>query len=151
MIHDNQWDAERDGHIHYFTGVPCKFGHISKRYTSSFHCVDCQHARSKKWWQSDEVKLAKKEKHIRETYGISLAETQLVTNCEICSMELTADRGPRGRCVDHNHETKEVRGILCNHCNRAIGLLMDNPSLLDKAADYLRNADKQVPQKWIDE
>ncbi len=41
-------------------------------------------------------------------------------------------------CVDHNHETGNVRKLLCHHCNRALGLLQDNPHLLARAADYLK-------------
>ena len=39
--------------------------------------------------------------------------------------------------VDHDHHTKKVRGLLCDRCNRAIGLLGDNPDLLAKALAYL--------------
>ena len=39
--------------------------------------------------------------------------------------------------VDHHHETKRNRGLLCDSCNRGIGLLQDNPGLLRAAAEYL--------------
>lgn len=39
--------------------------------------------------------------------------------------------------VDHCHETGKVRGLLCNRCNTAIGLLQNNPVLAQKASDYL--------------
>jgi hypothetical protein len=40
--------------------------------------------------------------------------------------------------VDHDHATGEVRGILCNDCNRAIGLLGESSQVLEAAARYLR-------------
>lgn len=40
-------------------------------------------------------------------------------------------------CIDHNHQTGEIRGLLCSPCNRAIGQLQDNPNILRKAANYL--------------
>lgn len=40
--------------------------------------------------------------------------------------------------VDHNHETKKVRALLCGNCNQAIGLMRNNPERLEKAAAYLR-------------
>jgi hypothetical protein len=39
--------------------------------------------------------------------------------------------------VDHNHETKEVRGLLCNSCNRTLGYAQDSPEILRTLANYL--------------
>ena len=51
----------------------------------------------------------------------------------------------RDLAVDHCHETKAVRGLLCTDCNMAIGLLRDDPALLRAAADYLdRHSPKRV-------
>ena len=40
-------------------------------------------------------------------------------------------------CIDHDHSTGQIRGLLCPNCNRGIGLLQDSMSLLYKAAKYL--------------
>jgi hypothetical protein len=40
--------------------------------------------------------------------------------------------------IYHCHTTGKVRGLLCVNCNLAIGLLKDNPDLLNKAASYLK-------------
>jgi hypothetical protein len=37
---------------------------------------------------------------------------------------------------DHNHETDEMRGVLCPQCNQALGLLEDNPAIVDGLAEY---------------
>ena len=39
--------------------------------------------------------------------------------------------------VDHNHETKKVRGLLCRDCNVALGIFKDSSRLLRNAAAYL--------------
>lgn len=39
--------------------------------------------------------------------------------------------------VDHNHSTREIRGLLCTRCNTAIGLLRDNVEFLAAAIIYL--------------
>lgn len=49
-------------------------------------------------------------------------------------------------CVDHDHKCcpgkyscgKCIRGILCNNCNRALGIIQDNPKTLQKLINYLK-------------
>lgn len=59
--------------------------------------------------------------------------------CEICEKEETVTRGGRIRrlTIDHNHETGQIRGVLCARCNTAIGLVFENPETLRAAADYI--------------
>jgi hypothetical protein len=38
--------------------------------------------------------------------------------------------------IDHCHKTKKVRGLLCQRCNQALGLMKDNGILLKKLAEY---------------
>lgn len=39
--------------------------------------------------------------------------------------------------VDHDHETDEIRGLLCSPCNFALGLFEENPWIMERAIDYL--------------
>ncbi len=59
--------------------------------------------------------------------------------CAICKggPECGANASSRKFHVDHCHKTKTIRGILCAHCNRAIGLLRDDPQTIRQAAAYL--------------
>ena len=59
--------------------------------------------------------------------------------CLICEIVFVGSyEGNHRPCVDHCHETKKIRGILCNACNTAIGMLKDNPLFCEAAAKYLR-------------
>ena len=64
--------------------------------------------------------------------------------CLICSKPERATDGNSGKtrdlAIDHCHTTMKVRGLLCSHCNRGIGLMCDDPNMLRKAADYLEKA-----------
>lgn len=40
--------------------------------------------------------------------------------------------------IDHSHKTGKFRGLLCNSCNMAIGMLNDDPEILERLAKYLR-------------
>ena len=57
-----------------------------------------------------------------------------INKCAICGKGKL--KGPQ-RHTDHCHKTNKVRGILCEHCNRGIGMFNDNPKSLIKAAEYL--------------
>ena len=53
--------------------------------------------------------------------------------CAICKKELEGIKA----CVDHNHNNNEVRGILCDKCNRGLGFFEDNIISLKCAIKYL--------------
>ena len=55
--------------------------------------------------------------------------------CDICNTH--QDDLNCSLSIDHCHKTGEVRGLLCRKCNSAIGMLDDNPELLNRALNYL--------------
>lgn len=57
--------------------------------------------------------------------------------CVICERPFSDALSP---CIDHNHTTGEIRGLLCDRCNRAIGLAKDDINILSAAAEYLRKS-----------
>lgn len=59
--------------------------------------------------------------------------------CAVCSQPGTHDGG-RGLVVDHCHSSGHVRGLLCNSCNAALGMLRDDPALFLRAIEYLKAA-----------
>jgi len=42
-------------------------------------------------------------------------------------------------CVDHDHKTGIIRGLLCNWCNRIIGMFRDNANRLERAWMYVNH------------
>lgn len=60
--------------------------------------------------------------------------------CAICHVESKA------LVIDHNHETGEVRGLLCNTCNLGIGQFHDNAAVLARAAAYVLDPPALTPQ-----
>lgn len=86
-----------------------------------------------------------KEKHgdrIKEfrylrRYGITLAEYEEMARLQngLCA---ACFRSPRKKlCVDHDHETGKVRGLLCFGCNTALGLAQDDVEILNNLINYL--------------
>lgn len=81
------------------------------------------------------MRRSKREQNLWHRYGITEAEfdtllAQQGGGCAICGRQTTL-------CVDHDHDTGEVRGILCRECNRALGLFGDDSDTLERAAKYL--------------
>lgn len=83
-----------------------------------------------------------KRKHeLKKAYGITPDEYEYMLDlqefkCAICG---TVEPGGKGMfAVDHNHDTGDVRGLLCNRCNSGIGQLLEDIDLLQAAINYLR-------------
>ena len=66
-----------------------------------------------------------------------LVET--ITECVICGSS-------EKLVVDHCHTTNQIRGMLCNHCNRGLGHFRDNPELLEFARIYLLSYNKDTSE-----
>ena len=66
-----------------------------------------------------------------EDYDRILAEQD--GKCAVCQKAMTEKFFP----VDHSHRTGLVRGILCPYCNLRVVAKHTDPTLLQRAADYL--------------
>lgn len=56
--------------------------------------------------------------------------------CKICSKKL---EDGKYLDVDHDKETGNIRGLLCNNCNKGLGMFKENVEALKNAAKYLEN------------
>jgi hypothetical protein len=98
----------------------------------------------KKRWRErhpDYMPAYQKNYHLVTTYGITIEEYVSMYNnrdghCDICTDWFES------LVVDHDHETGEVRGLLCFKCNLAIGMLDDNIGNLHRAIDYLKGKEE---------
>ncbi len=87
--------------------------------------------------------------HLKKKYGMTLDEFYAYWDagrgqCFICgkSMQMPLPKQGQGLdvvAVDHDHITGKIRGLLCNACNKGLGLFKDDIDLLNKAAKYLEN------------
>jgi hypothetical protein len=96
--------------------------------------------------QNQKQRLAIRDSHLRRTYGIGLEQFYDIMeeqdySCKICSVyiEEFADKIKHRACVDHDHKTGSIRGVLCHSCNRGLGAFRDSPAIIRKAADYLQS------------
>ena len=105
-------------------------------------CKQCHKEYRKKYsnkWRKDNPDKVK-HNYIKLRYGITLEEYTSCMNtsdvCEHCgsSTEL---------CYDHDHTTMKFRGVLCNKCNRALGLLGDTKEDIIKMLKYLCKDDEE--------
>ena len=104
-------------------------------------------AAQKKKWNADNPEKAEaynKKWHVRNPHhqvarqGVDVTAEWYFENydlqegkCKICSeFQYRLE-------IDHCHTTMKLRGLICGPCNRALGLMRDNPEALRNAARYL--------------
>jgi hypothetical protein len=82
-----------------------------------------------------------KPTHLMSKYGITVADKQKMWEdqkgiCAVCGIPLTAVFD-RDCCVDHDHKTKKVRGLIHWYCNILVGVAEAKPLLLEQVYKYL--------------
>ena len=80
---------------------------------------------------------------LNKNFGISLIDYNVLllkqnNSCAICYIDKS--KLSRNLCVDHDHKTGKIRGLLCDTCNRSIGLLKDDVEVLKSAIQYLNES-----------
>ena len=122
---------------------------LSCRDGYSSQCKVCCAKKSEEWKRNNKEKMAGYRR--KKKYGITPEQFKDMYDnqdgkCKICGGQLA--NGTRNCCVDHCHITGEVRGLLCSHCNRGLGLFRDNSSFLIRAADYLDSSRYNPIDGW---
>lgn len=113
---------------------------------------------ARRWYRANKKKHAERtarvyrrnpeasfDRHLRRKYGITLNDYNAILaaqggGCALCGKKQSTEK--LRLAVDHDHETGNVRGILCHHCNRAIGALGDSVDGIQRALDYLKRSER---------
>ena len=100
-------------------------------------CRECANALRKKHYEADK-KSGKLKEIIWGRSGINIAYDEYVNRyndldgrCEICKKQFDV------LCVDHDHRTGKIRGLLCTPCNLAIEHLDESIEIMNNAISYM--------------
>ena len=100
--------------------------------------------RKKIYYYETNQRLKQKKYLLQKKYGLTIAQkVQMLElqnyKCVGCNCPISEENSK----VDHCHITKKVRGILCNNCNLALGLVYDNISTLKNLIEYLKRSNNE--------
>lgn len=114
--------------------------HPTRRLLAKGLCAECYHKeKNSTYWKNNKhiIYPRKRDGHLKELgWSLKMVEEKILeqdNKCAVCFVEFTET--PH---ADHKHVVPPIpRGLLCSPCNRALGLLKDDPALLRKAAAYI--------------
>lgn len=106
--------------------------HPKRKLIAGGKCLECLRS----WWDS---------KKPSERYGATTDECMDMLEaqgyvCPVCELPFLKDTP----VIDHKHWPKRPRGVLHSTCNSGLGLMMDSPEVLERAARYLREPTYEV-------
>ncbi len=104
----------------------------AKRKRFAPWCKKCMRKWSREYAKSDKFR----DSYFRKTYGITLKDyNNLLAKqnncCAICGNQ------PDLLVVDHNHETQQIRGLLCHKCNLILGMCREDLQHFKNFIQYL--------------
>lgn len=102
-----------------------------------------------KYRRSEKYVATRRRAHWKRQYDITPEQYDVMLKkqdgvCAICRQPETAGRNGKVKLlsVDHDHTTKQLRGLLCDDCNKALGCMHDNRARLQSALEYLNRYSK---------
>jgi len=139
------------------------------KYVKSYHwydrtkiCNKCITAKSKKCFKVNKdaedglaniciscSSIQTRDRALKSTYGILLKDKKRMfrkqgERCGICKNTLPEMTKSH---VDHDHNTQEIRGILCRNCNLGLGNFKDSVEYLKNAISYLQTHEVKINLK----
>ena len=128
-------------------GSTCKNGHLLSVESTYVNpagyavCKMCRRSHTHKYSKTEKGRHAIRGVELKRHFWSREKEAQALTEqnncCAIC-FEVFSEV-PH---ADHDHDTKEPRGLLCNGCNVALGHFKDSSRILESATAYLRKYGK---------
>lgn len=114
-----------------------------KQYNAEYRKLNKEHIRDKKKTYYTTKPHIQKSIYLRLKYNLTIEqyESMLIAQdykCAACSSTSVEHNRYKSLCVDHDHATGKVRGLLCHPCNTAIGAAKENVDRLETCAAYLR-------------
>jgi hypothetical protein len=107
----------------------------NKRYSMGYthECRICVSA----YYKKRNTPEKNKKDFLKRKYDLTVEEyDEMVKNqegkCLICKTI------PDKLCIDHDHNTDTIRGLLCDGCNRGLGDFRESIESLNNAIDYLK-------------
>ena len=112
-------------------------------------CKDCVRQRNREYYWTPKGRKYRQEKSWRENGILDMTvesyEDMLKSQGGCCSIcDKTRNKNGTRLCVDHDHKTGKVRGLLCHDCNTSLGKMNDDLDLLYRAVSYLENHETVV-------
>lgn len=129
--------CERKGTRDRYKNDPELWARYHKKYRKNN--LEKTNSYKKKWIKQNPD--SERNTRLKYTYGITLVEYNEILAkqnlvCAICRKECMTGKN---LCVDHNHNSNEIRGLLCDKCNKGLGCFDDNIELFKQAIKYLED------------
>lgn len=90
------------------------------------------------YYHSERGERIMRNSRLKRIFGITVEDydSKMVEQGGLCAICLKPDN--KRLAIDHCHKTKRVRGLLCQKCNRAVGLLADSSEIATRLVKYLQ-------------
>lgn len=112
----------------------CRKNSLSTIYYIHSYCKSCHSSRVSAFNSKNKLN------RLKSAYGLTVDQYEQMLHdqnysCKICNKHKSKQN--KNLSVDHCHKTGKIRGLLCDCCNRGIGLLRDDAKILQSAVSYL--------------
>jgi len=127
-------------------GFVCRCKVCHNRYGKEYRTKHAKQIREYRTKHAERIRESRR-KHtdtariyrLKHNYNISLNDYDYMSirQNNVCAICKGTNKNGKRLCVDHDHTTGKVRGLLCSRCNAGIGNFRENATVLCSANEYL--------------